>query len=271
MKEFKNEIDHYRQRVEELEQELEKRKLEYDKELSLAAKIHQTLLPKPIRHEKIHVDVRYLPIEQVGGDYCQVRFYEEDICYITMCDVTGHGIAPALMATRVSSEVRQCISNGYSPQEIVKSVNSLICENFKETHFYPSFVAARLDLNNHKITWSGAGHPSPLILRSKTATVDEMTSQNTLLGIQEDNLEDESEHTLSLEPGDRLFFYTDGLSETITDSGSVPGVNGMVELAKSTSPKGIFDVADCMLKKIAEYDDEAIPDDKTLIVVEIQN
>ena len=269
-KEISDNISALRQRIAELEHELQNRRLECHKQLDLAAKIHQTLLPKPTRHPLIDVDIRYLPIEQVGGDYCQVRFFNDNVCYITMCDVTGHGIGPALMATRVSSEVRHCILKGHSPREIVKSVNALIWENFKDTHSYPSFIAARLELDERRITWSGAGHPSPLILRAKTLAINEMKSQNTLFGVHEDCLSEEPEHTLQLQSGDRLFFYTDGLTETMTVSGNFPGMHGLADLAKATLNKDIFDVADVILKKTDECGSDSIPDDKTLIVAEIK-
>ncbi len=52
-------------------------------DFSLAAEIHRTLLPKSIRHDRIWVDVRYIPVNDVGGDYCQVRFPDRNTCYIT--------------------------------------------------------------------------------------------------------------------------------------------------------------------------------------------
>ncbi len=49
-------------------------------QLTIAAQVHRSLLPAPIRHPQINVDVRYLPIEAVGGDYCQVRFPQPASC-----------------------------------------------------------------------------------------------------------------------------------------------------------------------------------------------
>ncbi len=64
------------------------------------------------------MDLRYLSVQEVGGDYCrQMRFSEPDVCYVTICDVTGHGIGLALMATRVSSEVQYDIIQGQTPRE----------------------------------------------------------------------------------------------------------------------------------------------------------
>lgn len=52
------------------------------RQLELAAKVQRSLLPQPVRHDLIYVDVRYIPIQQVGGDYCQVRFADQNTCYL---------------------------------------------------------------------------------------------------------------------------------------------------------------------------------------------
>jgi len=100
------ELDLLRRRCAKLERDLERRRLAQEQRLRIAADVHRSLLPGPVRHDRIWADVRYIPIEEVGGDYCQIRFSDRSTCYITMCDVMGHGVGAALLATRVSSEVR---------------------------------------------------------------------------------------------------------------------------------------------------------------------
>src|SRR3990170_2384727 len=96
-------VEHLCRRLAETEQALLDAQTKLQRQLKLAATVHRSLLPRPVRHERIHVDVRYVPVEGVGGDYCQVDFCDRQTCYITICDVTGHGIGSALLATRVSN------------------------------------------------------------------------------------------------------------------------------------------------------------------------
>jgi serine phosphatase RsbU (regulator of sigma subunit) len=84
--------DDVTRRITELQRVIEAQQTRAHQHLQLAAKVHRSLLPLPVRTDRIEVDVRYLPVDEVGGDYCQVRFPSENICYITICDVTGHGI-----------------------------------------------------------------------------------------------------------------------------------------------------------------------------------
>ena len=101
--------------------ELERREQMWESQLNIAARVHRSLLPKSVSHPRIEVEVRYVPMEAVGGDYCQVLFPVDSQCYVTLCDVTGHGIGPALLATRVSGYVRQLVMQQLRPVQIVEN------------------------------------------------------------------------------------------------------------------------------------------------------
>jgi len=273
-----NDTERLRERISTLERRLDATRAQMrahinsakslDLDLNLATKIHRTLLPQPVHSDRIEVDVRYVPFEKVGGDYCQVRFFDKDTCYITMCDVTGHGVQGALLATRVSSEVRHWILEGQPPRTIVQLLNSFIYEHFAETDMFVTFIASRIDLERRQITWSGAGHPSPLLIRSDGTTVERLPSQNVIIGVQQKCLDDEPEHTLGLNPGDRLVFHTDGLMETADSTREQLGIDGLVRLATVAMCVELFDMADQILDQVAEYGPTT--DDRTLIVAEIK-
>ena len=166
---------------------------EFVMNVDLASKVHQSLLPSPIRHSRIDVDVRYSPINSLSGDYCQVRFPDPSNCYVTMCHVNGPGMAAALLATRVSSEVRHFISDCLRPIEIVRSLNKFIYEHFRDARISVSFVAAQIDLDHKMIVFSGAGHPPILHLRSSDGSVQRLESPNAPVGVKEDCFDEEPE------------------------------------------------------------------------------
>ena len=200
-------LDNLYNQIERANKTLRQTQVELSRQLAVAELVHASLLPKPIKHDRIHIDVRYLPIDQVGGDYCQVYFPDDRTCYITMCDVTGHGIPASLLATRVSSEVRNWALNGCEPKAIVQMLNDFIMDHFNKTSLFLSFVVARIDLEDRTITWSNAGHPTPLLVRRNDGKIDSLKSQNVLIGVLRDCLDAEPQSTLPLEPG-TVFSFT---------------------------------------------------------------
>ena len=263
-------VEQLRQRLSETEHELEISRAKLSRQLRLAAKVHDSMLPKPVRHDRVLVDVRYVPVDEVGGDYCQAHFSDWETFYVAICDVTGHGIGPALLATRVSSEVRYGIVYGREPHEIVRSLNRFIFSFFAETNLYLTFIAAQIDLVRRRVAWSGAGHPSSLLIRRDGRTVEPLESQNLVIGVMEDCLAKEPQHSLDLEPGDRLLFYTDGLTETAGVDGRLLGTDGLTRIATEAMSLDLFDMADHVLDQVARYQHGPTTDDMTLIVVEIR-
>jgi sigma-B regulation protein RsbU (phosphoserine phosphatase) len=210
--------------------------------------------------------VRYQPIDGVGGDYCQMHFPRENVCYITMCDVTGHGIGAALLATRVSSEVRHSVHSGKSPAEVVAGLNRFVYDNFAGAGLLLTFFAARIDLAGREITWSGAGHPSPILVRADGRTVARLASQNLIIGVLPECLAAEPEHRSRLEPGDRVLFYTDGVAEVFDATGAELGEEGLARFMREAMTVGVFGMIDRILEQVAAFQHGPVTDDRTLIL-----
>lgn len=263
------EVVELRERCAELEREVQALQAIHRKRLTIAADVHRSLIPKPVKHDRIWVDVRYIPVEDVGGDYCQVRFPDRNTCYITMCDVMGHGVGSALLATRISSEVRYGIMYRREPREILASLEQFMCEHFSETGLFLTFVAARIDLVRQEMTWSGAGHPSPLLIRRDRQRAECLASQNPIIGVDLPDSHHPRQETASLRTGDRLFVFTDGLFEVLNSEEKQLGLGGFARIAKTTTDLGLFDVADQILDVIHEYRSGGDTDDQTLVIAEI--
>jgi len=276
MSDFSNEpgtsvrIRQLEQEIAELREAVENARLLTENELRIAARIHESLLPRPVRHPRIAIETRYSPASGLGGDYCQVLFPDESTCCISICDVTGHGIGPALLATRVSSEVRRLTFEGCAPADILQRVNHFMLQNFADTDLQLSFFEARIDLNKRLLTYSGGGHPAPLLIRGDTKQVEPLASQNMLLGVRENCLGEDPQGSVSLRSRDCLVFYTDGLTETWTVGGTLLGQRELIELARDICAGGVVELVDCILNRVAERRDGPIRDDMTLIAAEIQ-
>lgn len=259
-------VHRLRRRITELEHQIEVSRARALEHLQLAAKVHRSLLPSPIRTDRAEVDVRYEPLDGVGGDYCQVHFPSEDVCFVTMCDVTGHGVGAALLATHVSSSVRRSVHSGHTPVEVVDGLNRLVYEDFADAGLFLTFFAARIDLVSREIVWSGAGHPSPILVRADGRTTVRLASQNVMIGVLPDCLADEPEHRSPLEPGDRVLFYTDGVTEVFDATGAELGEEGLAALTLDAMPAGVFGMLDRLLERVAAFQHGPVTDDRTLVL-----
>ena len=150
-----------------------------------------------------------MPYGAIGGDYCQVRFIDRDICYITMCDAVGHDVQAASLTTRISNEVRHWIFEGRTPRNMVRLLNTRTFTDFSNLSMFLSFIVARIGLQQGLVVWSDAGHRSPVLLRRDSAQIEFLPSQNRLIGVLEDCLDTEQEHVALFNSGDRLVFYTE--------------------------------------------------------------
>jgi phosphoserine phosphatase RsbU/P len=259
-------VERLEHRVAELEQQVAVERTRTREHVRLAEQVHRSLLPLPARTDRAEVDVRYQPLDGVGGDYCQMHFPSESVCYVTLCDVSGHGVGPALLATRVSSEVRHSVDAGHTPAEVVDRLNRFVCANFAGTGLLLTFFAARIDLARFEITWSGAGHPSPIVVRADGRTVMRLPSQNRIIGVLPDCLAAEPEHRSRFGPGDRVLFYTDGVTEVFDASGAELGEDGLASLMLHAMPAGACGMIDRILEQVAAFQHGPVTDDRTLIL-----
>ena len=133
-----------------------------------------------------------------------------------------------------------------------------------------SFFAARLDLKQRIVTYSGAGHPGPLLIRQGVGPIERLASQNLLIGVAEHCLSNSPEKASHLNPGDRLLFFTDGLTETLGAHDELLGEAGLATIAASRCACNVFDMADCIIEKIGRFRLGAVRDDMTLIIAELK-
>ena len=254
----------------DVRRELKHREQTWQSQLDIAARVHESLLPKPVRLPRIEVEVRYAPMEAVGGDYCQVLFPVDSECYVTLCDVTGHGIGPALLATRVSSYVRQLVMQQLRPVQIVENLNSFVVEHFSDTGLqFLSFFATQIDLENGTVIYSGAGHPGPLLIRRDDDNIEVLASQNMLIGAEDRCLSKHPEDVRAVAPGDRLLFFTDGLTESMDADGAMLGSDGLQRILDETTAATVSELADRIEQRVTQFRHGPPHDDMTLIVAEL--
>jgi sigma-B regulation protein RsbU (phosphoserine phosphatase) len=181
------------------------------KELELAQGMQKLLFPSKLPNtEELEIKALYLPHQQVGGDYYDVIWINEVELIICLADVSGKGIAAALLMSNLQAALRVLLKYTQNLTEIVTNINQLICDNAKNEKFISLFIA-KYNIGTRKLTYINAGHNSPLLLNNdQTISLDKGC---TLLGISNPIVNIESE-SLLVSAQSILFAYTDGLTDT---------------------------------------------------------
>ena len=133
------------------------RRLEAD--LKVAERIHRSMIPASQRRGNLEIVCEFQPMIGVGGDYASVHFQSDQRVVVGICDVAGHGVASALLASRVNSFVLNHAPRVCHPCELVDSLNEFVFRTFRDADLYVTFFSLFLDLNKHTLLGAGCGHP----------------------------------------------------------------------------------------------------------------
>jgi len=242
----------------ELVAELQRRQDELDHDLALAEKVHNSLIPRSVHGEDLLVAVRYRPMRGVGGDLLSLL---DD----GASDVTGHGVAAALLAARIASHLRRLVEREAPPAEVLNGLNDFLAAHFNHTGLYLTAMVAEFDTTAGRLHLAGAGHPPALLWRRAQGTVESIGSQYTLLGVLPKLLGDAPLVT-TIERGDRLLIYTDGIPEARNRSGSFLGTRGLERVLAGTGAEDVEAVADAILATAAGFR-RGDPEDDMLVCV----
>lgn len=235
------------------------------RDLKLASQVQDSLVPKSLKRDTFEIAVRYSPMIGVGGDFSDLYLNDNREIYLTIVDVTGHGIAAALLVNRICMEIRRLVREELRPASILHQLNDFIVDSFMGTGMFLTMFSSVLDLESGTLRYAGSAHPAALLWRQKTQSFEMLESQNPIIGFEKTSPELFVQNETIMRPGDKITLYTDGIVE-IEDRKQRPlGVNGLIELFKPHAAKGTNDIADHIMRGISHYAKAAQRDDVYLI------
>jgi phosphoserine phosphatase RsbU/P len=168
-----------------------------------------------------------LPCQEVGGDWYDYLQFRDGRLGIVLADVSGKGMGAAMLMSSTRTVLRLVAETGQSPAEVLGRVNHILLRDFPKTKFV-TMVYALLDQKNKTIIFSSAGHPHPLLVDSSGAHFLG-TDTGLPLGIQEGPY---SERTINMTAGNRLVFYSDGVTEAWNSLSEQYGESRFVDTIK---------------------------------------
>jgi sigma-B regulation protein RsbU (phosphoserine phosphatase) len=187
--------------------------------MELARNVQQNVLPRTFPHcPGFQFAAGYVPARFVGGDFHDVIELGNDRFGLAIADVSDKGMPAALDMTLTRSLLRAEAYRQTSPRAVLERVNHLLMELGTPTMFVTVFYAV-LDIHTRGLVYTRAGHDRPLLIRGNELI--ELAGRGTPLGFLDPPYFHLTEETVTLEAGDRLLLYTDGITDVLRADGSL--------------------------------------------------
>ena len=200
-------------------------------ELSIATQIQANMLPGifPAFPDKTEFDIYATmnPAKEVGGDFYDFFMVDESHLAIVMADVSGKGVPAALFMVIGKTLIKDHTQPGRDLGEVFTEVNNILCESNSEGLFITAFEGV-LDLVSGEFTFVNAGHEIPFICKKDGSYEPyKIRAGFVLAGMEGIRYKC---GTMQLSPGDRLFQYTDGVTEATDKDGRLYGMGRLGEI-----------------------------------------
>lgn len=206
-----------------------------ESELSIASKIQMSSLPNTFPpfpdNKEFDIYASTVPAKEVGGDFYDYYFIDDEHFLFLVADVAGKGVPAALFMMNVKTLINNISQLRLSPKEMIETINRKVCQS-KQNLFVTMFVGI-VNIHTGELVCINCGHNPPLIKQNdefKYLKID----TNTVLGAFEDV--EFNVYETELNNGDELFLYTDGVTEALSSSQEMYGeerlldsVNGVIE------------------------------------------
>jgi sigma-B regulation protein RsbU (phosphoserine phosphatase) len=245
------------------EQLIEKQRLET--QLEVARQVQLELLPaRDPQLPGFDISAYNFPTEEVSGDYYDwVRLYDDQIG-IVIADVSGKGVPAALLMAFLRASLRAASHIGYAPHISMSKVNYLLWESIERNQFVTAFYGV-LDATNRTLAYSNAGHNPPVLLDTDgTAHFEERGG--VPLGMFRDSRY--YEYYATIQPGQMLVLYTDGVTEATNTAGEEYGRDRLVDAARRARDLPAREMIDYLHRDLMEWTDgRGATDDVTFFIV----
>jgi serine phosphatase RsbU (regulator of sigma subunit) len=237
-----------------------------DRPMSLAAEMQWQLLPPLTLTTPDFALAGILePAYEVGGDSFDYALNGRTL-HLAIIDAMGHGLPAATMATVAIGAYRHARRAGVDLGDIYELMDHAMSSQFGNDKFATAQLG-QLDVPSGVLTWVNAGHPAPLLLRDRRVvnSLDGPTTWPIGLGGKAP-----SARTAHLEPGDRVLFYTDGITEERLADGAQFGGDRLRELIEHVAADGqsAHETVRRLSHRLNEARGGATSDDATLLLVE---
>ncbi|MCL4523135.1 MAG: SpoIIE family protein phosphatase [Acidobacteria bacterium] len=238
-----------------------------DRELQAARRIQGALLRKvPTEDYGLDIAARYDSARELGGDLYDFLRYGPQQLGVCLGDVSGKGTAAALYCAVGIGILRSLAQQKFQPAEMLREMNRLICERRIDERFM-TMCFATWQRGRNRLRIANAGQSQPLLWKS--GRCEKINLAGFPLGLQDEVSYEEWSTTL--DPGDMLVFYSDGVTDAANRRGELYGTQRLMDLLTANASLTAGEFADLTLADVERFA-EGTPagDDITLVVLKVK-
>ena len=214
-------------------------------ELNVATQIQEDMLPRifPAFPQRTEFDLyaSMTPAKEVGGDFYDFFLIDDDHLALVIADVSGKGIPAALFMMVTKILINERTLSGDTPGEILSVVNDRICDH-NEADMFVTVWLGILEISTGKITAANAGHDDPAVYRAGGEFSIVKNRHGPVVGAMKGMIY--RDFTIDLQPGDKMFLYTDGVPEATDADEKMFTLDGMLNTlneGRKLPPQEILD------------------------------
>lgn len=250
--------------------ESEAEKLRIERDLSLARKIQQGLLPKCVPN--IHgLDIcgEMIPANQVGGDYYDLILVSENKMFVVVGDVSGKGLPAALYMTKLQTMIQLSCTADKSPKQIMIELNRKFYDSIERNSFV-TMTLALFDTAENKMTFCRAGHMP--VLAASNGSVQSYRTQGIGVGLERGIIFENTliEEEVQLKSGQIYAFFSDGITEAMNKYLDLFGEDKLSDILKGKTNNTSSEIMNEIWSSINTFRGDAEQnDDMTMVIVKV--
>ncbi|MBI1803174.1 MAG: SpoIIE family protein phosphatase [Ignavibacteria bacterium] len=226
----------------------------FQQDLNIAARIQQSILPRtfppfPDRKE-FDIYATMVPAKEVGGDFYDFFFLDDDHLAVVVGDVSGKGIPAAIFMALSRTVLKAIASRVENPGECLRQVNEMLIPESDSAMFVTIFYAV-LNTNTGEFTFSNGGHNPPYIVSTNGDVTPLEYVGGPIIG-KIPGLPFDST-TITLKPGDAIFMYTDGVTEAMNPGKDLFEEPRLIECLSQGKDKQLTDLLQCIHTELKTF------------------
>ncbi len=245
--------------------------LRMKRELNYAREIQLSMLPKgDAVIDNVAIAGVSIPATEVGGDYYDYFQISDNEIGLFICDVSGHGVASALMLSALRSSMHLILDDSKNPKEVIDKLNKMIRKTQSRKMFVTA-VLALIDTNAEKCRLYNAGHLPPYRISGETGEIFRIRKHGIALGAMQtvDRSDIDNVVTFDFKKGDKVVLYTDGVNEAMNSQRAEFGLDNLEFYLNANSGKSSRELMDGLVNEVKKFCGDADQrDDLTLLIAE---